>query len=118
VMREGKKDEAQARIVETWRLKEQIEQLEDEARTVEADLDRLLLEIPNLPHPSVPVGHSEADNQVVFETGDKPTFDFEPLPHWELAERHQLVDFERGAKVTGAGFPFYVGPGAPLQRAL
>ncbi len=118
LMREGKKDEAQERIAETARLKEQIKDLDEKARAAETDLGRLLLEIPNVPHESVPVGHSEEENQVVHEEGAKPAFDFEPLPHWELAARHGLIDFERGAKVTGAGFPFYLGKGARLQRAL
>ncbi|RMH54309.1 MAG: serine--tRNA ligase [Bacteroidetes bacterium] len=118
LMREGKRDEAQARIDETGQLKERIKTLEERARQIEERLHRLLLDVPNLPHPSVPVGHSPADNRVVHETAEKPAFDFEPRPHWELLARHHLVDFERGAKVTGAGFPFYVGLGARLQRAL
>lgn len=118
LMKQGKRDEAQAIIAENARLKGSIKGLEDEARDVEAALHTLLLEIPNIPHSSVPVGKTEADNQVVFESDFKPTFDFEPLPHWDLIEKHGLVDFERGAKVTGAGFPFYIGKGARLQRAL
>lgn len=118
LMREGKKDEAQERIAETGRLKERIKVLEDEAREAEAALDQLLLEVPNVPHESVPIGQTPEHNQIVEEDGEKPTFDFEPLPHWDLLERHELADFERGAKVTGAGFPFYTGHGARLQRAL
>ncbi len=118
LMRAGQQDEAQERIAETGRLKEQIKDLEDQARALDERLDALLLEIPNLPHPSVPVGATAAENQVIYEEGEPPSFDFEPLPHWELTARHELVDFERGAKVTGAGFPFYVGQGARLQRAL
>jgi seryl-tRNA synthetase len=118
LMREGKRDEAQERIAETGQLKEQIKTLEDEVRDRDAQLHRLLLEVPNIPHESVPVGSTPDDNEVVLEEGDKPTFDFEPVPHWALIEQHGLVDFERGAKVTGAGFPFYVGQGARLQRAL
>ncbi len=118
LMREGKQDAAQERIAETGGLKEQIKALEEQARSIDEILEALLLEIPNLPHPSVPVGASPEENKVVHEEGTKPAFDFTPLPHWELAQRLGLVDFERGAKVTGAGFPFYVGPGARLQRAL
>ncbi len=118
LMREGKRDEAQEIIAETGRLKERIKVLEEEAREAEAALEKLLLEIPNLPHPSVPVGRTPEDNVVVHEEGAIPSFDFEPLPHWALAAKHGLIDFERGAKVTGAGFPFYVGKGARLQRAL
>ncbi len=118
LMREGRRDEAQEIIAETGRLKERIKALEEAAREAEAALEKLLLEIPNLPHPSVPVGRTPEDNVVVHEEGALPSFDFEPLPHWELAAKHGLIDFERGAKVTGAGFPFYVGKGARLQRAL
>lgn len=118
LMQQGRRDEAQQRIAETGELKTRIKELEEVARDVEADQERLLLEIPNVPHPSVPVGHSPEENEVVYETDDRPRFDFAPLPHWELAERHHLIDFDRGAKVTGAGFPFYRGQGARLQRAL
>lgn len=118
LMKQGKRVEAQTIIAENGRLKGSIKALEEAARTAQDDLNKLLLEIPNIPHPSVPVGKSEAENQVVFESDVKPTFDFKPVPHWDLLERHGLVDFERGSKVTGAGFPFYRGKGARLQRAL
>src|SRR5699024_7472594 len=78
----------------------------------------LLLRIPNVPHESVPVGHSEKDNEVVGTWGDPAGAEEWRRPHWKLAEEHGWIDFERGAKVTGAGFPFYVGPIARLQRAL
>ena len=118
LMKGGKKDEAQERIAETARLKDQIKEGEEQARAAATELERVLMEVPNIPHESVPVGHSEAENKTVYEEGEPPVFDFEPLPHWELAARHGLIDFERGAKVTGAGFPFYLGQGARLQRAL
>ncbi|MGI9174205.1 MAG: serine--tRNA ligase, partial [Rhodothermales bacterium] len=118
LMGQGKKDEAQQKIEETGRLKAQIKTLEEDARTVEEALDRLLLDVPNLPHPDVPVGRTPEENQVVHEWGERTSFSFEAKPHWALAEQHGLIDFERGAKVTGAGFPFYTGKGARLQRAL
>ncbi|HYE95396.1 MAG TPA: aminoacyl--tRNA ligase-related protein, partial [Rubricoccaceae bacterium] len=118
LMRAKRVDEANARRAETGQLKEEIKGLEEQQREADAAVRRLLLEIPNVPHPSVPVGKTPEENVVAFEQGEKPTFDFEPLPHWELSARHKLIDFERGAKVTGAGFPFYVGQGARLQRAL
>ena len=118
LMGQGKRDEAQALIARTADLKQRVKQLEDEPRRLDDEQRRLLLEIPNVPHPSVPVGATEADNEVAFEWGEKVQFDFEPKPHWEIAEAHGLIDFERGAKVAGAGFPFYVGKGARLQRAL
>jgi len=116
--REGKDEEAQTLIDETGALKKRIKTLKDEVSALEEEQDALLLEIPNIPHPSVPVGATEDDNEVLETIGEKPAFDFEPAPHWTLAEQHGLIDFERGAKVTGAGFPFYVGKGARLQRAL
>ncbi len=118
LMREGRNDEAQELIAESTRIKERIKNLDERMRSVEKERDRLLLEIPNLPHPSVPVGSTPDDNEVIAEHGAKPSFDFEPLPHWTLSARHDLIDFERGAKVAGAGFPFYRGKGARLQRAL
>jgi seryl-tRNA synthetase len=116
--REGKDDEAQEKIEETGRLKDEVKDLEEKVRSIKEQQKRLLYEIPNVPHRSVPVGNTEDDNEVEEECGEKPEFDFEPKPHWELTDAHGLVDFERGAKVTGAGFPFYVGKGARLQRAL
>ncbi len=118
LMREGRRDEAQTLIEENAQLKERIKSLEAHERALSEQLEALLLELPNIPHPSVPVGRGPADNVVLHEEGCPPTFDFEPLPHWELAARHGLIDFERGAKVTGSGFPFYVNQGARLQRAL
>jgi len=116
--REGKDDEAQERIDETSALKEEIDELKAAVEAAESRQRELLLQIPNVPHPSVPVGSTEEENEVEETIGDKPDFDFEPKPHWELTDQHDLVDFERGAKVTGSGFPFYTGRGARLQRAL
>jgi seryl-tRNA synthetase len=118
LMRDARREEAQDVIARSNELKQRVKDLEDEPRRLDAEVRRLLLEIPNIPDPSVPVGRTPEDNQVVHEEGALPEFDFDPLPHWELAEKHGLVDFERGAKVAGAGFPFYIGKGARLQRAL
>ncbi|MCF7838454.1 MAG: serine--tRNA ligase [Candidatus Marinimicrobia bacterium] len=84
----------------------------------EAACEAALLRLPNLPDPSVPVGADAAGNQVVRAWGDRPAFDFTPLPHWELGARLGLFDFERGARLAGAGFPLLRGPGARLSRAL
>ena len=116
--REGKDAEAEAIIEQTSALKEKIKRLEDAVQAAEEKQEALVLKLPNLPHPSVPVGTDEDDNEVEETFGEKPSFDFEPAPHWDLAARHTLVDLERGAKVTGSGFPFYLGKGARLQRAL
>ena len=118
LMREGRKEEAQPHIEESSRLKAEMKDLEDRVPQLEAEQHRLLLEIPNVPHPSVPVGRTPEENVVFAEHGSHPTFDFEPRPHWDLCEHLGIVDFERGARVTGAGFPFYVGAGARLQRSL
>lgn len=99
-------------------LKAQARRIAEEQEAVHAELQKLLRGIPNIPHDTVPVGHAAAANLVVHEYGTGPSFDFDPLPHWVLAERLGMVDFARGAKVSGAGFPFYVGAGAKLQRAL
>lgn len=117
LMKAGKRDEASALLAESNEVKAQVKDLEETVRELDAELRDAMLAIPNPIHASVPVGGEDA-NVVEAEIGDIPTFDFEPLPHWELCERHGLVDFERGAKVTGAGFPFYIGQGARLQRAL
>jgi seryl-tRNA synthetase len=116
--REGKEEEAQRRIEKTSELKDKIDELQDTVREIEEKQRELLLQIPNVPHPSVPVGATEEDNEVEETVGEQPDFDFDPAPHWALTDQHDLVDFERGAKVTGSGFPFYTGRGARLQRAL
>jgi len=117
LMGEGKKEEAQEIIEHTSRLKEEIKQLEEKLKELKSSRDDLLLQIPNVPHESVPVGASEEDNEVVGTWGE-PAEEEWMKPHWELAEVNGWIDFERGAKVTGAGFPFYLGPLARLQRAL
>ena len=116
-LKRGGKD-ASAEIAEMESVKTQIRTLDDEARLVEEALNRLLLMIPNIPHPSVPVGKTPADNQEIAVWGDAPVIDFKPKAHWELCQKLDIIDFERGVKITGAGFPVYKGPGAKLQRAL
>lgn len=114
----AKGEDAEALLTNAAELSEYLKSLESEEKQLSARIEEILPQIPNLPHPSVPVGESEADNVVVKEWGERPRFDFEPRPHWELAERLGIVDFERGAKVSGSGFPFYLGRGARLVRAL
>lgn len=117
LMGQGKKEEAQVIIKETSAMKEQIKSLEEEVKELRGERDDLLLRIPNVPHASVPIGATENDNETLKTWGEPDTSDWRK-PHWELTERHGWVDFERGVKVTGAGFPFYVGGVAQLQRAL
>ncbi len=118
LMKAGRRDEAQAQIAANAALKEQLKVKEEASKELDERVRRLMLEIPNPPHESVPEGAGPPDNAVPYQADVLPSFDFTPLPHWELTEKHGLVDFDRGAKVAGAGFPFYLGKGARLQRAL
>ena len=99
-------------------LKEKIGQLEGDLNGAEAALETLLLELPNLPHPSVPVGKDESENVVLREEGSKRSFDFTPKPHWDLGTALDIIDFERGVKISGTRFYVLKGWGARLQRAL
>lgn len=117
LMGQGKKEEAQALIKETGDSKQEIKDLEDKISSVAAERDELLYRIPNVPDASVPVGKTEDDNEV-FATWGTPGEEEWRLPHWEVASEKGWLDFERGSKVTGAGFPFYIGKMARLQRAL
>ena len=102
----------------TGKLKEQSKGLNDQLNTASKDLQKLLYQIPNIPHTSVPSGQSEEDNEEVFREGAIPKLHSEALPHWELVKKYDIIDFELGTKITGAGFPVYKGKGARLQRAL
>jgi seryl-tRNA synthetase len=99
-------------------VKSAIKAFDEELRTVEPSLNALLLTVPNIPHPSVPEGRTPEDNVELSKWGAPPVIDFKPKPHWELLEKLGIVDFERGVKITGAGFPLYKGAGAKLERAL
>ena len=118
LMREGRRAEAEALKAELAAAGERIPQLEERLRQVDAELQDALLRIPNLPHPSVPVGKDESENVVVRQEGTLPTFDFEPLPHWDLGPALGILDFERGVKISGTRFYVLKGLGARLQRAL
>ena len=114
--RDGK--DAVPAISEMETVKARIQTIDGELRAVEENIDTLLLTVPNLPHPSVPVGKTPAENKEIFRWGEPPKVDFKLRTHWELAEKLGIIDFTRGAKVAGAGFPFYLGKGATLERAL
>ncbi len=118
LMRNGKKDEAEAIKAKTASFKEEIKQQGDQLAALEEELYQKLVLLPNLPHSSVPKGLTPEDNEVVLENGNKPELPANALPHWELAAKYNLIDFELGVKITGAGFPVYKGKGAKLQRAL
>ena len=118
LFKQGKRDEAEARKAQTADLKAQEKALDDQQAAVDADLNAKLISLPNAPHITVPRGTSEADNVVVAEFGTKPQLPDGALPHWDLCAKYNIVDFELGNKITGAGFPVYKGKGARLQRAL
>ncbi len=108
-----------AQAISTMReLGEQVGQLEKEVNALEEAFQRRLLEIPNLPHPRVPVGRDEHENVIVRTVGELPAFPFAPQPHWELGEQLGIIDFERGVKISGSRFYVLTGLGARLQRAL
>uniref|UniRef100_UPI003566E4B2 serine--tRNA ligase n=1 Tax=Rhodohalobacter sp. TaxID=1974210 RepID=UPI003566E4B2 len=117
LMGQGKKEEAQEIIKATADGKEKLKELEEKVATVARERVDLLYSIPNVPDKSVPVGQTEEDNETFKTWGDRAKEDW-LLSHWEIAEEKQWIDFDRGSKVTGAGFPFYVGKMARLQRAL
>ncbi|MFT0713649.1 serine--tRNA ligase [Flagellimonas lutimaris] len=114
----GKAQEANVLKDKTAGLKEASKKLGEDLNTTAEELQQQLYLIPNVPHESVPAGNSEDDNEEIFKEGDIPTLSEEALPHWELAKKYDIIDFELGVKITGAGFPVYKGKGARLQRAL
>jgi len=118
LFKEGKREEAQAARAETSSLKQRIKELEKEMASYEEAQKELLVTLPNVPHVSVAIGKSPDDNVVVYSNDIEVSFSFEPKPHWELARMHDIIDWDLGSKITGAGFPVYKGKGARLQRAL
>ncbi|SFT11985.1 serine--tRNA ligase [Sphingobacterium wenxiniae] len=118
LMRQGKKEEAEAVKSKSSGYKEQVKELTEELSAIEQELNEKIVQLPNLPHASVPTGVSAEDNEVVLEYGSVPALPEGALPHWELLNKYDIVDLELGVKVTGAGFPVYKGKGARLQRAL
>ena len=118
LMKEGKKEEAEIAKSRTAEIKVSIKELEEQTSKAEEDLKALLYTIPNVPHTSVPPGKSAEDNEVVLQHGEIPSLFEGKLPHWELIKKYDIIDFDLGAKISGAGFPVYKGKGARLQRAL
>lgn len=118
LMKEGKRDEAEAKKEEVKAIKEEgLGELGIKFSKLEEDIKDILLQIPNVPHESVPQGKTEDDNEVI-KTDEAPVLSDDALPHWELAKKYDLIDFELGVKLTGAGFPVYKNQGAKYQRAL
>jgi seryl-tRNA synthetase len=118
LMKSGKKEDAEKLKDENALLKNKAKDLEAIMKSAEDELNNILLRLPNLPHSSVPEGRLPEDNKVVFEHGSMPSLSADALPHWELITKYDIIDFELGNKITGAGFPVYKGKGARLQRAL
>ena len=118
LMREGKKAEAEVAKVRTAEIKESIKQFDIDFAAIEEQVYQLQVQLPNLPADIVPEGRHAADNLTVKNHGEIPALPENALPHWELAAKYNLIDFELGVKLTGAGFPVYRGKGARLQRAL
>ncbi|PWL39526.1 serine--tRNA ligase [Flagellimonas aquimarina] len=118
LFKSGKAKEANELKEQTAGLKEASKQLGEDLNATSAALQEHLYQIPNIPHKSVPAGNSDEDNEEIFREGDIPVLFENALPHWELAKKYDIIDFELGVKVTGAGFPIYKGKGARLQRAL
>ena len=118
LMQAGKKEEAEETKRQTGLLKTKGKELQQSFNDLSGQLQELLYQIPNIPHSSVPEGTEESDNLTVKEVGNLPELPAGHKPHWDLIKEYDLIDFELGNKVTGAGFPFYKGQGARLQRAL
>lgn len=118
MMMAGKKDEATALRAQTAELKEAAKTLTEKSESLAAELTQKLYALPNLPADLVPEGKSADDNLTVYQAGEIPVLHEGAMPHWELVKKYDIIDFELGTKITGAGFPVYKGKGARLQRAL
>ncbi|MDP4239567.1 MAG: serine--tRNA ligase [Bacteroidota bacterium] len=118
LFKQGKQTEADQAKEKTVELKETIKTLGDQQTSAEQKLNELLVQIPNLPHSSVPAGKHAEDNLIERTGGEMPNLPADAVPHWDLAKKYDLIDFELGVKISGAGFPVYKGKGARLQRAL
>ncbi len=118
LMKQGKREEAEEAKNKVAQLKNQLKGVADTLAATEAEIREILLSVPNLPCDAVPAGLTAADNVVEKTGGPMPDLPEDALPHWELAKKYNLIDFDLGVKITGAGFPVYLGKGARLQRAL
>ncbi len=114
----GHREKAEEAKLKSVDLKKTAKELEQTLSDTLNNLNNRLIEMPNVPHISVPNGNSDADNDLVYEEGTIPELYKDAIPHWDLASKYNIIDFDLGSKVTGAGFPFYLGKGARLQRAL
>ena len=117
-MAKGEKDKAEALKNDVAEWKKQLEPLKEKMTEVEASLQQVIVQFPNLPHDLVPLGKTPEENEVVRVGGEKPNLPANAEAHWDLIKKYNLVDFETGAKITGSGFPLYIGKGAKFQRVL
>ena len=118
LMKQGKKEEAEEAKAKVAELKENNKAIDEELKVAEDEITSILLNIPNMPCDMVPLGKTAEDNVVEKEGGPMPELTEDALPHWDLAKKYNIIDFDLGVKITGAGFPVYIGKGARLQRAL
>ena len=118
LVKAGKREEAETAKAETGTLKIRAKELEEVLKVTESELYEVLVTLPNLPHSSVPVGKTPDENEIILEHGTIPTLYDGAVPHWDLIKKYDIIDFELGNKIAGAGFPVYKGKGARIQRAL
>jgi seryl-tRNA synthetase len=118
LMQSGQKELAEVKRAETAALKGTIREKEEAAKAAEKQMLNLLVTLPNLPHNSVPEGKTAEENEVILTWGSLPNMQVDAQPHWDLIKKYDIIDFDLGNKITGAGFPVYKGKGARLQRAL
>jgi len=118
LFKSGQTSEANEKKERTFVLKQQVKELEDKMNVLRESFDNALVLLPNIPHSSVPAGRTSEDNEIVLQDGSIPVLFEGAVPHWELTSKYDIIDFELGTKITGAGFPVYKGKGAKLQRAL
>jgi seryl-tRNA synthetase len=118
LMKDGKREEAETAKEKTYSLKNEIKSLSDKMVPIDNELKNEIIRLPNLPHESVAQGHGADDNAVVREGGTLPNISDKALPHWDLIKKYDIIDFDLGIKLTGAGFPVYKGKGAKLERSL
>jgi len=118
LFKSGEGEKAKQAKERTTGIKQELESMEQDLQRANEQMNELLVQVPNVPHPSVPSGNSEADNKEIRKGGNIPSLHEGALPHWDLGKKYKLIDFDLGVKITGGGFPVYRGLGAKLQRAL
>lgn len=118
LMKAGKRDEAETAKARTSEIKDQTKALNEQLDDIKSKLQTALYNLPNIPHESVPAGNTDEDNEILFTVDKIPELDDKAKPHWDLIKNYDIIDFDLGVKITGAGFPVYKGKGAKLQRAL